>query len=260
MAATILDIVMRFRRNPELEAALQAAGYEIIVTRSGSINVPLLPLTVPYTFEAAMSRAILRLKELIAQQVDFSVTPIEVDVGLTTNDDFAINSHFFEPETLAVLARLGATLCVSVYSGSRMRPGAERKPGRAESGFSTTRIRNNSLREALGSLTGQELDAVEFASNHVQLRFGPNTLTSHTSPLVLKDQRSYDCDHPGYRDAVCSLISAAMDAVSVLEGQSIDLVFRNGAQLRIRLTPDGRQPPIEPAITLALGEDEFWTA
>jgi hypothetical protein len=84
------------------------------------------------------------------------------------------------------------------------------------------------LDEALKQLIGEQLSSVEFVQDYLQLRFsgpclnvysGLHRVTSSVSSLVW--------GQPGYRDALCGLISHKVKKAEVLSDERISFIFDN---------------------------------
>jgi hypothetical protein len=82
------------------------------------------------------------------------------------------------------------------------------------------------LDEALKQLIGEQLSSVEFVQDYLQLRFdgpclnvysGVHRVTSNLSSLVW--------GQPGYRDALCGLISRKVKKTEVLSDERISFIF-----------------------------------
>lgn len=59
----------------------------------------------------------------------------------------------------------------------------------------------------LQDLIDRQLSSVEFVQDYLQLHFDGITLTSFNKPIVIINGITYTISTPGYRDALCSLIS-----------------------------------------------------
>src|SRR6266702_971059 len=72
----------------------------------------------------------------------------------------------------------------------------------------------------LESLVGQELSAVEFVQDYVQLRFDGPLVTFYEWPEVFREEGSYAFGEPEYRNVLCALIGESVSAASVEEGEA----------------------------------------
>jgi hypothetical protein len=75
----------------------------------------------------------------------------------------------------------------------------------------------------LESLIGEQLSAVTFVMDYVQLHFDGAVLTAFTGPTVDSDGRRVQFPGTGSRDALCSLIGSMVIAVDDLPKDRIEL-------------------------------------
>ena len=66
----------------------------------------------------------------------------------------------------------------------------------------------------LAPLLEQQLSAVVFVQDYLQLDFDGHRLTFNIWPIVSTPNGEFSFSSPGYRDALCSLISKTVSAVS----------------------------------------------
>jgi hypothetical protein len=110
----------------------------------------------------------------------------------------------------------------------------------------------------LASIVGLRLTAVVFVEDYVQLQFeSPATvLTAITLPRVtVSGERWYE-GTPGYRDALCGLITTSVRAASVIEGSEIRIELENQAILTVSLNPEEARG--EEAATFSTGPGNLW--
>ena len=84
-------------------------------------------------------------------------------------------------------------------------------------------------------LRGEQLGAVTFVQNYLQLSFdGPGI--NVTNPLTVQaGQLSVTSWQPGFRDALCSQITKIVAAVEYREGEAFIIRFDDGSQISISL-------------------------
>jgi hypothetical protein len=84
-------------------------------------------------------------------------------------------------------------------------------------------------------LRGEQLSAVTFVQDYLQLWFdGPGL--NVTNPLTVQTgQLSVTSWQPGFRDALCSLIAKIVAAVECREGEAFIIRFEDGSQLSVSL-------------------------
>jgi hypothetical protein len=83
-------------------------------------------------------------------------------------------------------------------------------------------------------LVGEQLSAVGFVMDYLQLQFDPYLLTVLTSLVVHAKGQSYRLGDLAYRDALCERIARRVDDVS-LERDRLSIGFDDGAAFDISL-------------------------
>jgi hypothetical protein len=92
--------------------------------------------------------------------------------------------------------------------------------------------------EPLSLLFQQRLSSVVFVQDYLQLDFDGSRLTFNIWPSVSTSTGDYSFSTPGYRDALCSLISKEVTAISSSDEQ-VEIAFSD----RSRVVCDLRQQP-----------------
>jgi hypothetical protein len=96
----------------------------------------------------------------------------------------------------------------------------------------------------LSSLSGEELSAVEFVEQHLQLRFGDALLTLYVWPDAADaDGISVGFGQPGYRDALCSVIGETVSEAEFHDDTALTIEFENGTVLALSLREEDLEPP-----------------
>ena len=95
--------------------------------------------------------------------------------------------------------------------------------------------------DVLHVLVGEQLSAVVFVQNYLQLDFDGKRLTYHRWPVVTIVGSSHRFGEPGYRDALCALIAHIVTATSESD-ERVEIRF-DEASIGLDLTPDGQEPP-----------------
>jgi hypothetical protein len=86
------------------------------------------------------------------------------------------------------------------------------------------------LTEALQMLEGEQLSSVEFVQDYVQLRLDGPCLTVYTiSQTVTRKTSTVTSGEPGYRDALCHLITHKVVQTLVVESECLSLTFDDGS-------------------------------
>ena len=94
------------------------------------------------------------------------------------------------------------------------------------------------------SLAGEQLTAVEFVQDYLQLRFGEALLTLFVWPDVADpDGISVGFGQPGYRDALCVAIGENVTQAEHNEGRSLTVEFENGIVFALSLRDEDLDTP-----------------
>jgi len=92
-------------------------------------------------------------------------------------------------------------------------------------------------------LIGEEVNAVCFVMDYVELHFNGPILRSLTSMEVTHNGRRWILPEPGSRDALCSVIGAKLTAIDIDDERSAILRFDSGHVIVIPLTEEARAGP-----------------
>jgi hypothetical protein len=88
----------------------------------------------------------------------------------------------------------------------------------------------------LRCIHGARLSSVQFVLEYLILGFDEKgALTTLVWPEVAEGGGTSTFGMPGYRDALCGLITQVVDDVKVLDDETILITFRGKSQLRIPL-------------------------
>ena len=91
-------------------------------------------------------------------------------------------------------------------------------------------------------LVGEQLNAVTFVMDYVQVHFNGPTLTYLVPVHVQAGGRQFVFPGPGGRDALCELIGADVASVEAND-RVIELAFRDGRRLSALVTGEHRSGP-----------------
>ena len=91
-------------------------------------------------------------------------------------------------------------------------------------------------------LVGEQLNAVTFVMDYVQVHFNGPTLTFLVPVYVRVPEHQLVFPGPGGRDALCELIGAEVASVQAND-DIIDVEFRDGRRLRAPLAEEHRSGP-----------------
>jgi len=95
----------------------------------------------------------------------------------------------------------------------------------------------------LSTILGEELVAVEFVQDHLQLRFDGPLLTLYAWPHVLLSEYSLAFGEPEYRNALCTLIGEKVEEATLEEGDSLTLRFENDTVIALSLREEDLDGP-----------------
>jgi len=108
----------------------------------------------------------------------------------------------------------------------------------------------------LEAIVGQELSAVEFVQDYVQLRFDGPLVTFYEWPDVFREEGSYAFGEPEYRNMLCTVIGESVSAASVEESEALEIAFENGTSVRVSLREEDISGPEGGSVTYADGDGE----
>jgi hypothetical protein len=82
-------------------------------------------------------------------------------------------------------------------------------------------------------LVGREISAVAFARDCVEFHFDGPVLRSRADPQVTVGEAVYHFPKPGSRDAICLVIGATVQSLSVDESRHLEFATSNGCRVRL---------------------------
>lgn len=95
----------------------------------------------------------------------------------------------------------------------------------------------------IAAVEGEELKAVEFVEDYLQLRFGGPLLTLYDWPHVLLTDFSVAYGEPEYRNALCAEIGETVAAATLGEDDALTIEFGNGVVFGLSLREEDRDRP-----------------
>jgi hypothetical protein len=95
----------------------------------------------------------------------------------------------------------------------------------------------------ISGVIGEELVAVEFVQDYLQLRFDTPLLILHAWPHLLFSEFSIAYGEPEYRNALCSLIGEKVEDATLEEGDSLTLKFENDTVIALSLREEDLDGP-----------------
>jgi len=87
----------------------------------------------------------------------------------------------------------------------------------------------------LDVLVGEQLSAVSFVQDYVELHFDGRALTAYTTPVVSIGIDSARWGEPGYRDMLCGRIAHIVRSAVATEGEQISIELDDDSVIFISL-------------------------
>ena len=88
-------------------------------------------------------------------------------------------------------------------------------------------------------MVGREISAVTFARDGVEFHFDGPVLRSLADPQVAIGEAVYCFPKPGSRDALCLVIGATVQSLSLDEARHLEFTTSNGCQVRLPVRAGG---------------------
>lgn len=95
----------------------------------------------------------------------------------------------------------------------------------------------------ISAIIGDELVAVEFVQDHLQLRFAGPLFTLYAWPHVLLSDFSVAYGEPEYRNALCAQIDEKVVTASLEESDALTIEFENGTVFGLSLREEDLDGP-----------------
>lgn len=95
----------------------------------------------------------------------------------------------------------------------------------------------------ISAIEGEELKAVEFVEDFLQLRFDDPLLTLHDWPYVMLADFSVGFGEPEYRNALCAQIGETVEKAMLEEDDALTIQFGNGVVFGLSLREEDRDTP-----------------
>lgn len=95
----------------------------------------------------------------------------------------------------------------------------------------------------ISAILGEELVAVEFVQDFLQLRFSAPLFTLYAWPHVLFPDFSVAYGEPEYRNALCAQIGDKIVQASLEEGDALTIEFENGTVFGLSLREEDIDGP-----------------
>jgi hypothetical protein len=95
--------------------------------------------------------------------------------------------------------------------------------------------REQTEEKSLQMLIGEQLSAVTFVQDYLQLQFDGPRLTIFSHPVVILGGKTFHWGKHGFRDALCDNIAKQVTETRVAYGDSIAIRFADGSTITISL-------------------------
>ncbi len=95
----------------------------------------------------------------------------------------------------------------------------------------------------ISAIVGEELTAVEFVQDYLQLRFDGPLLTLYAWPHVLLSEFSIAFGEPEYRNSLCEQIGEKVEEASLDEGDALTVKLENGTVFALSLREEDLDGP-----------------
>ncbi len=108
----------------------------------------------------------------------------------------------------------------------------------------------------LECLKGEQLSAVTFVQDYLQLHFDGPCLNGYVWPSIEVGNSKCQFNEPGYRDKLCTLIAKKVLDATASEDEFLRIEFIDGSRIEFSLSPSDREGP--EAVMLQDAERKNW--
>jgi hypothetical protein len=110
----------------------------------------------------------------------------------------------------------------------------------------------------ISAIEGEELKAVEFVEDYLQLRFGDPLLKLIDWPYVMLTDFSVAFGEPEYRNALCAQIGETVSTAMLEEDDALTIEFGNGVVFGLSLREEDKDVPVSGMYSAdGSNEEEF---
>jgi hypothetical protein len=102
---------------------------------------------------------------------------------------------------------------------------------------------SDASRPSVESLVGEQLSAVAFVQDYVELHFDGPLIRALVNPIVFSNGARISFPGPGSRDALCQFIGRKVLKVQLQEQASLTCHFEGGDSITIPLDHNSHRPP-----------------
>ena len=111
--------------------------------------------------------------------------------------------------------------------------------------------------KSLQVIIGEQLSAVTFVQDYVQLHFDGPRLTIFSHAVVRLGDRTFPGGKPGFRDALCNNIAKKVTDARVAYGYNISIRFADGSTIKISLKDEDYSGG--EAVNFDTGDSVWWS-
>jgi len=111
--------------------------------------------------------------------------------------------------------------------------------------------------KSLQMLIGEQLSAVTFVQDYLQLHFDGPRLTVFSHAVVRLGGQTFHGGKRGFRDALCNNIAKKVTDARVAYGDSISISFADGSTIKISLKDEDYRGG--EAVNFDTGSNEWWS-
>jgi hypothetical protein len=110
---------------------------------------------------------------------------------------------------------------------------------------------------SLQVIIGEQLSAVTFVQDYLQLHFDGPRLTVFSHPVVMLGDKTFHWGKPGFRDALCNSIAMQVTEARIAYGESISIRFADGSTIKISLKDEDYRGG--EAVSFDAGGNVWWS-
>lgn len=89
--------------------------------------------------------------------------------------------------------------------------------------------------QSLQVIVGEQLSAITFVQDYVQLHFDGPRLTAFSRPVVIIGGKTFHWGEPCFCDALCGRIAKKVMEARIAYGESIAITFEDGSIIQVSL-------------------------
>ena len=105
-------------------------------------------------------------------------------------------------------------------------------------------------------LKGEELNAVQFIMDYLQIYFNDKWFNCYIWPSVNINNDAYEYGHIEYRNKLCELIGETVTDVHIIDNDLLVIEFIKGSRIQLNINP--KNPDIYSEIAIFWDADGSW--